>query len=68
MNAMLSYALVTPARNERGNLARLAESVRAQQHGPDVWVIVDDGSDDGTRELGAQLAAEEPWIRTARGP
>ena len=58
-----SYGVVTPARNERRNLARLAESIRCQQHRPDVWVIVDDGSDDGTRELGAQLAAVEPWIR-----
>jgi biofilm PGA synthesis N-glycosyltransferase PgaC len=60
---MLSYAMITPARNERCNLERLAESVRGQQNRPDVWVIVDDGSDDGTRELGAELAAEEPWIR-----
>jgi poly-beta-1,6-N-acetyl-D-glucosamine synthase len=63
---LLSYALITPARNERRNLARLAESVRAQQHRPDVWVIVDDGSDDGTRELGAELAAEAPWIRLVK--
>jgi poly-beta-1,6-N-acetyl-D-glucosamine synthase len=60
---MLSYAVVTPARNERRNLARLAESIRAQKHRPHVWVIVDDGSDDGTRELAAALAGLEPWIR-----
>ena len=63
MRAMLRYAVVTPARNEQRNLARLAESMRAQRHRPDVWVIVDDGSDDGTRELAAELAATEPWIR-----
>jgi glycosyltransferase involved in cell wall biosynthesis len=60
---MLSYAVVTPARNERRNLARLAESIRAQEHRPHFWVIVDDGSDDGTRELAAALATAEPWIR-----
>ena len=26
-------------------------------------MIVDDGSDDGTRELAAELAASTPWIR-----
>jgi glycosyltransferase involved in cell wall biosynthesis len=60
---VLTYALVTPARNERRNLERLAESVRAQKRRPHVWVIVDDGSDDGTREFAAALAAAEPWIR-----
>jgi glycosyltransferase involved in cell wall biosynthesis len=60
---MLSYAVITPARNERSNLAPLAESIRAQGHRPRVWVIVDDGSDDGTRELAAALATAEPWIR-----
>ena len=30
----LTYAIVTPARNERDNLTRLAESVIAQEHRP----------------------------------
>lgn len=58
----LSYALVTPARNERDNLARLAGSVAAQTSRPVAWVIVDDASDDGTAELAAGLAAEHAWI------
>ena len=63
MSVALSYAVVTPARNERHNLRRLAESIRAQRHRPSTWVIVDDGSDDGTRELAAELAAATPWTR-----
>jgi glycosyltransferase involved in cell wall biosynthesis len=63
----LSYAVVTPARNERANLDRLAASMTAQTLLPARWVIVDDGSDDGTDELGARLAAEHPWI-TLRTP
>ena len=59
---MMRYALVTPARNERHNLPRLAESLLAQEHPPARWIIVDDASDDGTPELAAQLAAEHPWI------
>jgi glycosyltransferase involved in cell wall biosynthesis len=63
MSVALSYAVVTPARNERDNLRRLADSIRAQRHRPDVWVIVDDGSDDGTLELAEELAASTPWTR-----
>jgi glycosyltransferase involved in cell wall biosynthesis len=59
---MLRYAIVTPARNESDNLPRLASSVRAQRHLPAAWVIVDDGSEDGTRDLAAELAERDPWI------
>ena len=62
---MLSYAIVTPARNERDNLARLAQSVIAQDLRPARWVIVDDGSDDGMYEVAQALAAEHDWITVA---
>jgi biofilm PGA synthesis N-glycosyltransferase PgaC len=66
---VLSYAAVTPARNERHNLPRLAASLLAQEHRPVRWIIVDDGSDDGTAELATALAAEHPWIELlATGP
>jgi glycosyltransferase involved in cell wall biosynthesis len=56
------YALVTPARNERANLERLAGCVVAQSERPVAWVIVDDGSDDGSGELLAGLADRHDWI------
>jgi poly-beta-1,6-N-acetyl-D-glucosamine synthase len=59
----MRYAVVTPARNERHNLPRLAESLLAQEQRPARWVVVDDGSDDGTAELAASLAREHPWIQ-----
>lgn len=61
----LSYAVVTPVRDEAENLARLAESMRAQSVVPERWIIVDNGSRDDTMELAERLAREEPWIETA---
>lgn len=58
----LTYAIVTPARNERDNLERLAESVLAQDHVPASWVIVDDGSDDGMYQVAEDLARRHDWI------
>jgi glycosyltransferase involved in cell wall biosynthesis len=59
---MLTYAIVTPARNERDNLTRLAQSVVAQDHRPAAWVIVDDGSDDGMDIVAHELALSHDWI------
>ena len=58
----LSYALVTPARNERDNLQRVADSIIAQDHRPAWWVIVDDGSDDGMDTVAHELAQSHDWI------
>lgn len=62
----LTYAIVTPARNERANLCRLAESVLAQGHPPVSWVIVDDGSDDGMDAVAGDLARRHDWILVVR--
>ena len=62
----LQYAIVSPARNERDNLIRLAESVLAQTQRPARWVIVDDGSDDGMDAVAADLAARHDWIISIR--
>ena len=58
----MNYAIVTPARNERQNLARLAESIVHQTLLPTAWIVVDDGSEDGTPELASALAEQHPWI------
>jgi glycosyltransferase involved in cell wall biosynthesis len=63
--SLLSYAIVTPARNERDNLRRLAESVIAQEHRPQCWVIVDDGSDDGMDAVARDLAQQHDWVLVA---
>jgi len=62
------YALITPARDELENLRRLAPCVIWQAAAPAAWVIVDDGSSDGTAALAAELARIHPWIRLVPAP
>jgi len=63
-----SYAIVTPARDEAGNLPRLAASLAAQTILPSSWTIVDNGSTDGTLELATGLADEHDWIHVLSLP
>jgi glycosyltransferase involved in cell wall biosynthesis len=65
-SARLTYAVVTPARNEAENLARLADSLAAQTVEPAVWIVVDDASTDETARVVGQLGETRPWIRLAR--
>ncbi len=64
----LSYALVTPAKNDAENLRRLAAAVEVQTQLPTAWVIVDDGSTDESPELIAKLAERHAWISSTRVP
>jgi hypothetical protein len=64
----LSYAVVTPARDESESLARLARSLVRQTIPPEAWVIVDNGSTDATRKRVDELATEHPWIRVLSIP
>jgi glycosyltransferase involved in cell wall biosynthesis len=62
MTRELSYALVTPARDEVRNLPRLARSLAAQTLAPERWVIVDNGSTDGTAVLIEDLRQTFDWV------
>lgn len=57
-----TYAVITPVRDEAEHFARTASSMAAQTHRPEQWVIVDDGSTDGTRAIAESFAAEHDWI------
>jgi glycosyltransferase involved in cell wall biosynthesis len=64
----LSYAVVTPARDEAENLPRLAGALAAQTRLPHSWTIVDNGSSDATSEVADGLAREYPWIHARTAP
>lgn len=58
----MRYAVVTPIRNEAGTLARLVDTVAAQTRRPDRWLLVENGSTDGTPDVARELIEEHPWI------
>jgi glycosyltransferase involved in cell wall biosynthesis len=60
--------LVTPARDEAAHLETTIRAVAAQTRTPDLWLIVDDGSTDGTPELLARLAEEVPFLEIRQAP
>ncbi len=60
------YCLISPCRDEVQYARRCIDSVLAQSELPALWVIVDDGSTDGTTELLASFAQAYSWIRVVR--
>ena len=68
LDSRLNYVLVTPARNERDFIEGAIRSVIAQTHRPSRWVIVSDGSTDGTDQIVERFAKEHTWIELLRMP
>ena len=60
------YVLVTPARDEADHIEQTIRSVAAQTILPDEWVIVSDGSKDGTDAIVAQYAQQYDFIKLVR--
>jgi poly-beta-1,6-N-acetyl-D-glucosamine synthase len=55
--------VITPVRNEASHVERLVAAMAAQTRPPDEWIVVDDGSEDGTGELLGSLAPRVPFMR-----
>lgn len=55
--------VISPVRNEEQYLERCIEAVVRQSLRPTVWIIVDDGSNDGTRVIAQRAAERHDWIR-----
>ena len=60
------YCLITPCRDEARYARQTIESVAKQTLLPTLWVIVDDGSTDGTAEIVEEYASRLPYIRLIR--
>jgi glycosyltransferase involved in cell wall biosynthesis len=60
------YVLVTPARNEASFIERTLQSVTRQSLLPKKWVVVSDGSTDGTDDIVAKYVAQHKWIELIR--
>ena len=56
------FLIITPARDEEANIAETIANMASQTLRPARWIIVDDGSSDGTLEILTQAAAEHDWI------
>jgi len=63
-----AYVIITPARNEAEFIELTLKSVVAQTVKPVKWVIVSDGSTDGTDEIVSRYAAQYPWIELVQMP
>ena len=62
----MTYILITPARNEVDLIEQTILAVIHQTVKPAKWVIVSDGSTDGTAEIVNKYVREHPWIELAR--
>ena len=65
---LATYVLVTSARNEAAFIEATIRSVVAQTIRPARWVIVSDGSSDGTEEIVSRYATAHDWIELLRMP
>ena len=68
MPTLPSYVLITPARNEADFIELTLKSVVSQTVRPLKWVIVNDGSSDGTADIVARYASAHPWIELIHMP
>jgi biofilm PGA synthesis N-glycosyltransferase PgaC len=68
MSQSLKYVVITPARNEAQFIELTLKSVTNQTVLPRKWVIVSDGSTDGTDEIVKKYMARHPWIELLRMP
>jgi len=62
----LRYALVTAARDEAPHIGRTIRAITAQTLPPRAWVIVSDGSTDGTDDVVRAWAHQHSWIHLLR--
>ena len=60
--------IISPVRNEAEHISLVARSMMAQTRPPDVWLVIDDGSTDGTLEALRELSEQIPFMRVMSTP
>ena len=61
-----SYVVITPVRDEEQHIEFTLRCVATQSVVPREWIIVDDGSTDGTAVIVERFCAKHTWIRLIR--
>jgi poly-beta-1,6-N-acetyl-D-glucosamine synthase len=56
------YVIITPVKNEETLFKYTIESILKQEVKPLKWVIINDGSTDGTKALIDELQKNNPWV------
>lgn len=54
--------VISPVRNEAKHIERVARAMAEQTRPPDAWIVVDDHSTDGTRDILDELEAALPFL------
>jgi poly-beta-1,6-N-acetyl-D-glucosamine synthase len=57
------YVIISPVRDEEAHLPMTIESVSRQTFRPAEWIIVNDGSCDGTASVIEEAASKHGWLR-----
>jgi glycosyltransferase involved in cell wall biosynthesis len=68
MSTLPTYIVITAARNEAQFIELTIKSVVAQTVLPLKWIIVSDGSTDGTDDIVRKYTADHLWIELVRMP
>jgi biofilm PGA synthesis N-glycosyltransferase PgaC len=60
--------VITPVRNEADHLEQVAVAMAAQTRPPELWLLVDDQSTDGTDRIVTRIADELPFAMALSSP
>src|SRR5690242_13721923 len=63
-----AYIVITPVRDESPHVRRTIEALRSQTIAPAHWVVVDDGSTDGTGQILDTCAKDTEWMTVVHRP